>query len=226
MPTHQKWAIAAGATHLLGGRELVICPPHNPAFHYNGCRISAPIGSDVQGPTIFWDKPERGWYAIPPVSTRVIPGPEHDQHRDESSSTGPRRIRQQNPCPCADFLKQTGWSDSAGGEPLRAPPLCRSSSACTAARWAVICMRAISVDTQRIPASSRVTALRLLGRWVRGVQGAAWSARTARSVGGHSALRAERHVRNDVPTFGTQHWFIRAHIVVGFLQQGRLQNDS
>jgi hypothetical protein len=31
------------------------------------------IGSDVQGPTIFWDKPERGWYAIPPVSTRVTP---------------------------------------------------------------------------------------------------------------------------------------------------------
>jgi hypothetical protein len=31
------------------------------------------IGSDVQGPTIFWDKLERGWYAIPPVSTRVTP---------------------------------------------------------------------------------------------------------------------------------------------------------
>jgi len=50
------------------------------------------IGSDVQGPTIFWDKLERGWYAIPPVSTRVTPGPEHDQHRAMSSSTAPQEF--------------------------------------------------------------------------------------------------------------------------------------
>jgi hypothetical protein len=82
----------SGATHLLGGRELVICPPHNPAFHYNGCRISAPSGPTCRDRRSFGISLSAAGMRYHPCRHGSLPGPEHDQHRAMSSSTGPQEF--------------------------------------------------------------------------------------------------------------------------------------
>jgi len=122
LATQPSFSHSRGDTHVMGRRELVIRPPHNPAFHCMRCSVSAPpapTGRDRRSIGISLSAAGTRYH---PCQHWPLPVPNHDQHRAKQSSTG-RRVREP-PLP-----RRSGRvSQHRDRRPVRASRLARSSS--------------------------------------------------------------------------------------------------
>jgi len=120
LATQPSFSHSRGDTHVMGRRELVIRPPHNPAFHCMRCSVSAPpapTGRDRRSIGISLSAAGTRYH---PCQYWPLPVPNHDQHRGKQSSTG-RRVREP-PLP-----RRSGRvSQHRDRRPVRASRLARS----------------------------------------------------------------------------------------------------